>query len=40
MEKPVIISDEANYAWNFLIYPIHTITAKPKKKVQNHVQFC
>ena len=32
MEKPVLISDEVNYAWNFLNYPIHTITAKPKEE--------
>ena len=31
MEKPVLISEEVNYAWNFLNYPIHTITAKPKE---------
>ena len=32
MEKPVLISEEVNYAWNFLNYPIHTITAKPKEE--------
>ena len=35
MEKPVLISDEVNYAWNFLNYPIHTITAKPKEENPN-----
>ena len=28
----MLISDEVNYAWNFLNYPIHTITAKPKEE--------
>ena len=30
MEKSVLISDEVNYSWNFLNYPIHTICAKPE----------
>ena len=30
MEKSVLISEEVNYSWNFLNYPIHTISAKPE----------
>ena len=32
MEKSVLISKEVNYSWNFLNYPIHTVTAKPKEE--------
>ena len=39
MEKSVL-SKEVNYSWNFLNYPIHTITAKPKKRALEIVQFC
>ena len=30
MEKSVLISEEVNYSWNFLNYPIHTISSKPE----------
>ena len=29
MEKPSLVSDKVNYSWNFLNYPIHTVSAKP-----------
>ena len=32
MEKPELISDEVNYEWNFLNYPIHSVTAIPKEE--------
>ena len=32
MEKSVLIDNEVNFSWNFLNYPIHTVTAKPEEK--------
>ena len=30
MENTVPIDSDVNYDWNFLNYPIHTISAKPE----------
>ena len=30
MEKTVPIDSDVNYDWNFLNYPIHTVSAKPE----------
>ena len=30
MEKTVSTGNDVNYDWNFLNYPIHTVSAKPK----------
>ena len=38
MEKSVLIKNEANYSWNFLNYPIHSVSAKPKEK-SSHKDF-
>ena len=32
MEKSALIDSEVNYGWNFLNYPIHTVSANPEKK--------
>jgi len=31
MEKSVLIDSNVNYDWNFLNYPIHTVSTKPEK---------
>jgi len=31
MEKTVLKDNDVNYDWNFLNYPIHTVSAKPEK---------
>ena len=31
MEKSALIDSDVNYDWNFLNYPIHTISAKPEQ---------
>ena len=31
MEKSALIESDVNYDWNFLNYPIHTVSAKPEK---------
>jgi len=31
MEKSALIDGDVNYDWNFLNYPIHTVSAKPEK---------
>ena len=31
MEKSALIDSDVNYDWNFLNYPIHTVSAKPEK---------
>ena len=31
MEKSALIDNDVNYDWNFLNYPIHTVSAKPKQ---------
>ena len=30
MDKSALINNEVNYSWNFLNYPIHTVSAKPQ----------
>ena len=30
MEKSALIDNDVNYDWNFLNYPIHTVSAKPE----------
>jgi len=31
MEKSALIDSDVNYDWNFLYFPIHTVSAKPEK---------
>ena len=31
MEKSALIESDVNYDWNFLNYPIHTVSAKPEQ---------
>ncbi len=31
MEKSALIESDVNYNWNFLNYPIHTLSAKPEQ---------
>jgi len=31
MEKSALIDSDVNYDWNFLNYPIHTVSANPKQ---------
>ena len=31
MEKSALIDSDLNYEWNFLNYPIHTVSAQPEK---------
>ena len=31
MEKSALIDNCVNYNWNFLNYPIHTVSAKPEQ---------
>ena len=31
MEKSALIDSDVNYDWNFLNYPIHTVSAKPQE---------
>ena len=31
MEKSVLKDNDVNYDWNFLNYPIHTVSAKPEQ---------
>ena len=31
MEKSALLDSDVNYDWNFLNYPIHTVSAKPEK---------
>ena len=31
MEKSALIDSDVNYDWNFLNYPIHTVSAKPEQ---------
>ena len=31
MEKSALIDSNVNYNWNFLNYPIHTVSAKPEQ---------
>ena len=38
MEKSALIDSDVNHDWNFLNYPIHTVSANPEKHQQN-VQF-
>ena len=35
MEQTNLLNDKANFSWNFLNYPIHTVTAKPSDDVNN-----
>ena len=32
MEKSALIDTDVNYDWNFLNYPIHTVSANPEQK--------
>ena len=34
MEKSVSINSNVNYDWNFLNYPIHTVSAKPEQTLK------
>ena len=34
MEKSDLIDSNVNYDWNFLNYPIHTVSAKPEKTLK------
>ena len=34
MEKSALIDTEINYNWNFLNYPIHTVSAKPEQTLK------
>ena len=36
MDKSVLISKEVNYSWNFLNYPIHTVSVKPEKTSKDY----
>ena len=36
MDKSVLISKEVNYSWNFLNYPIHTVSVKPEKTAKDY----
>ena len=31
MDKTVLIKNDVNYSWNFLNYPIHTVSSKPSE---------
>ena len=31
MEQSTLINSDVNYDWNFLNYPIHTVSAKPEQ---------
>ena len=31
MKKSALIDSDVNYNWNFLNYPIHTVSAKPEQ---------
>ena len=31
MEKSALIDSDVNYHWNFLNYPIYTVSAKPEQ---------
>ena len=31
MEKSALIGSDVNYDWNFLNYPIHTVSANPEQ---------
>jgi len=35
MEQTNLLNDKANFSWNFLNYPIHTVKAKPTDDVNN-----
>jgi len=35
MEKSALIDSEVNYEWNFLNYPIHTVSAKPDQTLKD-----
>ena len=32
MEKSALMDSDVNYDWNFLNYPIHTVSANPEQK--------
>ena len=34
MEKSALIDSDVNYDWNFLNYPIHTVSAKPENTLK------
>ena len=34
MEKSAQIDSDVNYDWNFLNYPIHTVSAKPEQTLK------
>ena len=35
MEKSALIDGDVNYDWNFLNYPIHTVSANPEQTSKN-----
>ena len=35
MEKSAPLDGEVNYDWNFLNYPIHTVSVNPVQKVKD-----
>ena len=36
MKKSALIDSDVNYDWNFLNYPIHTVSAKPEKSLKEY----
>ena len=36
MEKSALIGSDVNYEWNFLNYPIHTVSAKPEQTLKEY----
>ena len=34
MEKSALINSDLNYDWNFLNYPIHTVSANPEQTLK------
>ena len=39
MEKSALIDSDVNYDWNFLNYPIHTVSVKPEQKSNVEEQY-
>jgi len=39
MEKSALIDSDVNYDWNFLNYPIHTVSAKPEQYIKRMCNF-
>ena len=36
MEKSALINSDVNYDWNFLNYPIHTVSANPEQTSKDY----